>query len=684
MYAAFRRVPVQPPAQQRIEKKLFVAPTRGWIANENLAAAKPGGALRIENFFPTQKSIRLRAGSVRFATIGAGDPVTSLFNFKTGTSERFFAANETSIYDITAPANPNVSPTPDVTGQVSGLYSTAPFATTGGNFLYAVNGTDDARLYDGTRFRVVNDVSTSTLAYDAQTGAFTTDQTITGGTSGATAKIIDQAAGLLYVQNVAPGTITHSLAFDGQTVNFSTIGQVITGGTSGAHGVFLSQVDAGATGTLRLTGVVGAFQDNELITGASNGSAAANGVATVFDDGLFKDNEAITDPITGAAVANGTLASYSTIVITGVDSADLSQVNAYRSRLYFVESGTFSAWYLPVDSLGGAAAELSLRGIFQKGGSLLFMATWSLDAGDGVDDKAVFVTTEGEAAVFEGSYPGGDDWSLVGRYELAPPMGKNCTMKAGGDLLIATREGIIPISAAITKDVAALSLSAVTKAIEPEWKKEVLARSDLPWEMLKWPSYNMAIIALPTEGQLSPYCFVVNVQTGAWTKYTGWDTRCLGLFAEWAYFGTSTGTVMKAESSGADDGLTYECVVVGQFDHLGDVGPTHLLHQMRSTFLASVPFTPKAGVSVNYVVTLPAAPAAAPGVASGNEWDVGLWDVAIWDAAGVKAVTTRWNSVGKNGFIVAPQMQITCGQTLAPDAELISLELTYEHGALVV
>jgi hypothetical protein len=124
--------------------------------------------------------------------------------------------------------------------------------------------------------------------------------------------------------------------------------------------------------------------------------------------------------------------------------------------------------------------------------------------------------------------------------------------------------------------------------------------------------------------------------------------------------------------------------VVWQFDHLGDIGPTHLVQQLRTTFLASVPFTPKASLSTNYVIKLPAAPPAAANNPSGSEWDVGLWDVALWDAQGLKHVTTRWTSAGRTGFCIAPQIQITCGQLLAPDAELISLEVTFEHGGLVV
>jgi hypothetical protein len=605
---AFRRVPVAQQARQRQERDIFVAPTKGWIANENLAASKKGGAQRLENWFPTQNSIRLRAGSGLFATIGT-DPVTALFTYKSGSTERFFAADAANIFDITSVADPETAPTASVSGQNGGDYSTEPFETAAGDFLYAVNGADLARLYDGTRFRVVNDTAQESIDFDAKTGDFTVGLVLSGAMSGATADIIDimdngDGTGTLYLQNVASGP--------------------------------------------------------------------------------FQNNETITDTDTGSADADGVNGAYSSIVITGVATDALSQVNVYRNRYYFIEGGTMSAWYLPVDSLGGAATEISLRGVFKKGGSLLLMATWSLDAGDGVDDKAVFISTEGEAAVYEGSYPGGSDWSLVGRYDLSPPLGKQALMRAGGDLLIATKEGIIPFSAVLTKDPAALSLAAVTRAIEPEWKKELLTRgTTLPYALLKWPSYNLAIVALPTQGSLSPYCFVVNVETGAWCKYTGWDTRCLGLFADWAYFGTADGTILKCESTGSDNGNPYECVCVHLWSQLGAIGPTHLVYQMRSTFIASRAFTAKASISVNYVVSLPAAPAAAA-VDSSDVWDTGLWDTAIWDAAGEKSVTTRWTSIGKTGFVVAPQMQITCGQTIAPDAELISQEIVYEHGGLVV
>jgi len=533
MRAALRRVPVARKERQKSKVKTFPAPHRGWIANENLANVAAGGAFRLENFFPTQTGIRMRKGTALFATIDT-NPVKSLFSYRSGATNKIFASNASSIFNISAVADPEVPPTADVTGQTSGYYSTVQFETAGGDFLYCVNGDDSPQLYDNSTWTA--------------------------------------------------------------------------------------------------------------ITGASSPA------------------------------------------ITGVTTSLLIQVWVYRSRLYFVEKNSMSAWYLPADSVGGAASEVSMRGVFQKGGSLLMGATWSLDAGDGVDDKCVFVSDQGEVAIFDGLDPGDATWRLVGRYDIASPLGKNATMRAGGDLLIMTEDGIVPISQTIHKDPAALSLAAITRQIEPEWKKEVTSRSaNGPWEILKWPSGNMAIVGLPGSANEDPrYCFVVNVETGAWAKWPGYDVQCLSLHADHAYFGTMDGTILKTETGGDDNGAPYECIYIQHFDHLKAPAVNKHALMARGTFRASQPFNPKISVSTDYTVTLPSAPSSSTTVV-GDVWGTGsLWGTAIWGSGGVLTTSTKWVSIGRNGFAIAPQLQITAGSSVAPDAELISFDLLYETGGVVV
>jgi hypothetical protein len=373
--------------------------------------------------------------------------------------------------------------------------------------------------------------------------------------------------------------------------------------------------------------------------------------------------------------------------LNGVDSDKISHLNSYRNRIWGVESGTQKAWYWPTDAIAGTVGDVSLAGIFRKGGTLMFTATWSLDAGDGLDDKIAFVSTKGEVAIFQGD-PIDTTWGLVGLYEAAPPMGKNASLKVGGDLLILTEIGLVPLTAVISKDPGALALAAVSRNIQPDWEREARQRRSMPWEIVKWTNRNICYISLPVtadETVTPPMCFAVNLETGAWSKVTGWDTRCFVLNDDQVYFGTNDGTLVQADITGADQGDIIYYQYVGHMDHLGQIGRYKTVIQARAIFRASNEFNPIVDVSTDYATYAPTWPSAASITTSPGEWDVGLWDVALWDAGSAYfSAQTRWVSIGKSGFAHAPVVLVTSGSEAAPSAELVTVETTYEPGGFVV
>ena len=75
---------------------------------------------------------------------------------------------------------------------------------------------------------------------------------------------------------------------------------------------------------------------------------------------------------------------------TCITGQNLTYVCKYRNRFFFVEGGTMNAWYLGIDSHQGQLNLIPLAGAAARGGKLLFIAVWSGDTGDGVDDKLVF------------------------------------------------------------------------------------------------------------------------------------------------------------------------------------------------------------------------------------------------------------------------------------------------------
>lgn len=100
-----------------------------------------------------------------------------------------------------------------------------------------------------------------------------------------------------------------TLAYDTQTGNF-TLGTILTGGTSGATGRIVADSDSGATGTLTLTDITGVFLDNEIITDTSTGSATVNGalvaqnVTILGSESRYRDREDVAG-WTATFVANG-------------------------------------------------------------------------------------------------------------------------------------------------------------------------------------------------------------------------------------------------------------------------------------------------------------------------------------------------------------------------------------------
>lgn len=608
------------------------APTRGWIANENLANTTEGGAAVLENWFPTATGLRVRAGSELYATLGLGAlPTRSLFSYLNGTNRRLFGATDQAIYDITTVLSPidfslvneddfaletdtgdtfggsSTEGLEALTGTTDGNWVVVQFATAGGVFLIGVNGADDAFLYDGENFYNLNGQSLTILDYDTETSPFTAGGTLTGGTSGATA----------------------------------TIERVI---------------DNGTIGKLWLRGVTGGpFQDNEAITGGG-GAAVANG--------------------TGVVVAGA---------FTGISTSSLSYVWVYKQRLWFIEKNSLSAWYLPVDQVAGAAVEFPLGGVFGRGGSLVLGQTWSLDSGasGGLSEQNIFLSSEGEVAAYQGLNPGGGgDFSKVGVYRIGRPLGPKGFIRAGGDLVIATDIGFIPLSQAIQRDIAALSPSAVSFSIEVAWNERVTDRSGVPWHCEIWPTKQMSVIALPTVPNAEPEMLVANARTGAWARYTGWDGRCLEVFEERLFFGSDNGRVVEAEVTGADEGLPFVSTVVPLFTDFGAPASLKTISMARATLLSAYPVNEGLSVQADFTIRLPPAPSAAP-AGSPSVWGAGIWGAAQWGAATDKAPVQRWQSVSGYGYALSPALQITSGSVAPLGVELIRFDLTGQTADIV-
>jgi hypothetical protein len=369
-----------------------------------------------------------------------------------------------------------------------------------------------------------------------------------------------------------------------------------------------------------------------------------------------------------------------TPAITGAVPTTLSFVWASKSRLFFIQKDTLDAWYLPVNTIGGAAVKLPLGGVFTLGGSLIFGGTWSVESGDGPSEQTVFATSEGEVVAFRGDDPSvSTSWIKVGVFRVGKPRGPKAFIRAGGDLIIATDIGLVPLSTAFQRDVAALAPAAVSYAIEIEWNKAVAARSQSGWQTALWPSKQMMLVAPPTPVGSQPQLLVANVRTGGWAPFTGWNVTCLQVFGDRLFFGSDSGKIVEAEVTGSDQGSAYTCVCVPLFDPLKSPAAKKVGIQARAVLRATSQPGVKMSLQADYTVKLPAPPDDTT-VTVGNVWGVAIWGTSQWGTAADKKTFQEWRSVPGSGYALSPATQITSGNISAPDVELVQTYLLFDGG----
>lgn len=124
-------------------------PVGGWDAISPVANMPPDRAITLDNWFPQLSWVELRKGFILHCPTSSGHPVETIAAYQGASSDALFAVSDGTIYDVTT--DTFVS---QVTGLTNSRFQYANFATTGGNFLYMVNGADDPQYFDGAAWNV--------------------------------------------------------------------------------------------------------------------------------------------------------------------------------------------------------------------------------------------------------------------------------------------------------------------------------------------------------------------------------------------------------------------------------------------------------------------------------------------------------------------------------------------------
>lgn len=409
-------------------------------------------------------------------------------------------------------------------------------------------------------------------------------------------------------------------------------------GTSELHAIAGGSVydvsAGGAVGAADLTGLSNSrWQYTNISTAGGNFIEMCNGT-----DGVY--------------TYNGTTWTDQSGSITGVTAANLNNINLHKNRLWFTENNTLRAWYLPTASITGAANALDLRAFAPRGGYLMGMVTWTIDAGYGVDDLAVFITNKGDAIVYRGTDPSSaTTWALVGVYQIAAPIGRRFYLKFAGDALLITYDGIIPLSGALQSSRTNPRVALSDKIQSQIGKAVALYGSNYGWQLIHFPKEEMLLLNVPVQAGDIQEQYVMNTITGAWCDFQGWDANCWEMYNDHIYFGGNT-FVGKAWDTNDDNSDAIAFNALQAFSKFGSEYEKQFT-MMRPTFLTNGSPSIQGAINVDFDSSEPSS-ALSTLTPSGALWDAGTWDTALW--AETLSLSRLWQGASGIGKWGAPRL----------------------------
>jgi len=636
-------------AKQNTAKTASVpAPIGGWNARDSLANMSPTDAVQLVNWYPTPTDVTMRKGysvssilttSTNVKTISSITRVDSLATLTTATAHGLVTGAYVSITGTTPAAYSGVfkitvtsttaftysmTSTPATNATVVGTYlnqATTPVNTlmnyteVGTYKLFGAAGADIWETKANPAVKVFSGISSDKLQF---------------------VNITNTAGKFL----VACNGVDPVMIYDGSAwfyVATTTTAQTISTITRGGTG--------NLTATLTTAAPHGLVTGNRVtISGATESNYNGTYVITVTGASSF------TYTMATAPAANATVVgTYTTIGITGVNSNKFANVNLFKNRLYFTEEDSLTCWYLDVDAIGGVASPLYFGGIARNSGYLQAMGTWTLDAGQGADDYAVFVTSMGEAIVYNGTDPdNADTWQLKGVWQLGQTFSRRCFFKWSGDLLLLTQDGLVPLASALQSSRLDPRVNLTDKIYFAVSQAATLYYAQFGWQINYFASENMLILNIPIPNGIEQY--VMHTITKSWARFVNIQGYCWEVSGDADMHFGSNGFVGIFYNTLSDDENNITATAQQAYSYFDTPGQLKRFTMIRP-ILQSTGGVPAVlcGISVDFdTQSQLGAVSFNPLTQSEGIWDTAKWDGNLWSGG---LITTKvWQGVTGIGY----------------------------------
>lgn len=356
---------------------------------------------------------------------------------------------------------------------------------------------------------------------------------------------------------------------------------------------------------------------------------------------------------------------------SGLTITNLVNIAAVRNRIWLCENNSADVWYGSVGGITGATTKFQLSQV-ASGGICTAIGSWSRDAGDGADDATVFVMSTGEIIVYQGDPAA--TFTLVGKFAGAPPLGRQCLFKVGGELVVLTRLGILPVSAAIAG--VALDLKRINPwgKIAPGIVRDAsLHGSDDGWHGVLHDG--IVYVDVPQVTGSYTKQRVLNTRTGSWSDFAGWPASALCSFGDTLYIGGWDGRIFEVGAED-DEGSPITARASGAFVVPSRTYRTNLFTAIRPKVQTSGGVSGLVGVDTDYVLR---GRIGEPVLVSGDVTNT-PWGSAWGSAWGAQTrAEPRWYSIDGEGRSVSVRFQVTAQSS---DVQWFATDLTFKPGGI--
>jgi hypothetical protein len=323
---------------------------------------------------------------------------------------------------------------------------------------------------------------------------------------------------------------------------------------------------------------------------------------------------------------------------------------------------------------------------FKKGGALVGLWSWTREAGDGLDDVLVAVSSAGDVVAYQGTDPADyTQISLKGvNYVGAVPAGRRIALDIGGELVILSSLGIVPASRLFGTGGVVTDDAYLTRKISPVLGRELSDRgTSYGWDLKVHPEAKTLVVMTPSDGSGQREQWVLSLNGQGWAQHLGVPMACLEPWKGKLYFGDEDGRVCindghvdNAELGGTANAVAIEASLLTGFESQGT--PQLKRPSMaRPTFMTTgtVPqWTTEARFDYDRseIGSVPFVASAAAGV-----WGTAIWGVDVW-GSGV-GTAGSWRGLNGAGSSVAIALKVSS----VAEVTLTGLEVTFTQASRV-